>query len=75
LQELARIRAQGYAVNDQEVEIGLRSIAVPLVNARGRVVAAINLGLAAASLPAEAIPDRFLPALRRAQAELRGMIG
>lgn len=75
LQELARIRLQGYAVNDQEVEIGLRSIAVPLVNARGRVVAAINLGLAAASLPAEAIPDRFLPALRRAQAELRGMIG
>lgn len=75
LQELARIRAQGYAVNDQEVEIGLRSIAVPLVNARGRVVAAINLGLAAASLPAEAIPDRFLPALCRAQAELRGMIG
>ncbi|MDZ7907708.1 MAG: IclR family transcriptional regulator C-terminal domain-containing protein [Gemmobacter sp.] len=75
LRELARIRAQGYAVNDQEVEIGLRSIAVPLVNARGRVVAAINLGLAAASLPAEAIPDRFLPALRRAQAELRGMIG
>jgi len=75
LQELARIRLQGYAVNDQEVEIGLRSIAVPLVNARGRVVAAINLGLAAASLSAEAIPDRFLPALRRAQAELRGMIG
>lgn len=75
LAELARVRGQGYAIIDEEVELGLRSIAVPLLNARGRTVAALNIGLAAAGQPAEAIPGRFLPALLRAQAELRGMLG
>ncbi len=43
--EIARVRAAGHAVIDQEVEIGLRSIAVPLLSARRVVVAAVNLGL------------------------------
>ena len=75
LAELARVRGQGYAIIDEEVELGLRSIAVPLLTARGRTVAALNIGLAAAAQPAEAIPGRFLPALLRAQGELRGMLG
>ncbi|MBP6738220.1 MAG: helix-turn-helix domain-containing protein, partial [Rhodobacteraceae bacterium] len=44
LAELYRVRAQGHALNDQEVEDGLRSIAVPILNARGRTVAALNIG-------------------------------
>lgn len=44
---LAQVRAQGHAVIDQEVELGLRSLAVPLMNAHGSVVAAVNLGLPA----------------------------
>ncbi len=47
LEELARVRAQGYAVIDQEVELGLRSLAVPLRNARREVVAAVNIGVGA----------------------------
>jgi len=42
--ELRRGRAQGYAIIDQELELGLCSIAVPLMNARGQVVAAIHIG-------------------------------
>ncbi|MGG2474615.1 IclR family transcriptional regulator, partial [Rhizobium sp. BR5] len=38
---------RGYALIDQEVEIGLRSIAVPLKSVRGQTVAALNVGLAA----------------------------
>lgn len=71
LAEIARVRAQGYAVINQEVEIGLRSIAVPLRNARGQVVAALNIGLAASDTePASALVARYLPELQRVQAEL-----
>ena len=71
---LADVRAQGYAINDQEVEIGLRSIAVPLFTARGRAVAALNLGLAAAEASVADMVERYLPALQSTQAELRKIL-
>jgi len=74
LEELGRIRRDGHAVIDQEVEIGLRSIAVPLLNARGRVVAAINIGLPVAHATVEGLRSRFLPHLLRIQAELRASV-
>ncbi|MBN8998630.1 MAG: helix-turn-helix domain-containing protein [Rhizobiales bacterium] len=72
--EIARIRAAGYAVIDQEVELGLRSIAVPLVSARGSAVAALNLGLPARPEPIADLPARYLPALRGVQAQLRDIL-
>ena len=74
LAELSRIRAEGFALIDQEVELGLRSVAVPLVNARGQVVAALNLGLAAGPEPLEAMAARLVPELRAVAAELRGLL-
>jgi IclR family transcriptional regulator, pca regulon regulatory protein len=41
--ELDRVRASGLAVNNEELAYGLRSIAVPVRDASGDVVAAINL--------------------------------
>lgn len=41
--ELARVRSQGWAIVDQELEIGLRSIAAPIRNRAGQVAAAINV--------------------------------
>ena len=41
--ELARVRAQGWAIVDQELEVGLRSIAVPIRDRNGRVIAAANV--------------------------------
>ncbi|WP_448955332.1 IclR family transcriptional regulator [Labrys neptuniae] len=70
---LSQVRAQGYAAIDQEVEEGLRSIAVPLLNARGRVVAALNTGLPA-SRPVAELTDRFLPALLAVQAQLKPIL-
>ena len=72
--EFARIRRDGYAVIDQELEIGLCSIAVPLENARGRVVAALNIGAPAAHVPAVDMPERYLPAMRDVQAALRPLL-
>jgi len=72
--ELARVRAQGFAVIDQELELGLRSIAVPLEDARGRVVAALNIGVPAVTVPVEEMTSRFPPAMREVQVALRSLL-
>lgn len=46
--ELSRIRAAGYAVNDEETVLGLRSLAAAIRGADGRPVAAINVAVSAA---------------------------
>lgn len=71
---LAEVRRDGHAVNDQEVELGLRSLAVPLIDAHGRVVAAMNLGLPAVAGETAVLMARYLPRLKALQAELRGVL-
>jgi IclR family pca regulon transcriptional regulator len=71
---LQDVKAAGYAFIDQEVEIGLRSIAVPLVGARGQTLAALNVGLAATEEPMHTMVSRYLPALLRIKAELSGIL-
>ncbi|MGY9048456.1 IclR family transcriptional regulator [Puniceibacterium antarcticum] len=66
--------AQGYAVIDQEVEIGLCSIAVPLIDQRGRVVAALNTGMAATPQRAEWAVTNFLPKLLNVQSGLKRVL-
>ncbi len=75
LAQLALIRAQGYAVIDQEVESGLCSIAIPLVNARGQTVAAVNIGVSAFDMQATGLAAAYLPALRDLQRRFAGMMG
>lgn len=74
LAEFSRVRREGYALIDQELELGLRSIAVPLENARGRVVAALNIGAPAAHAEAEEMVARYLPAMRAVQTALRPLL-
>lgn len=71
---LKETRAQGFALIDQEVEIGLRSLAVPLVTVRGQTVGALNVGLAAGPEPMSALVERYLPALQRVKAELQQIL-
>ena len=71
---LAEVRRSGHAVNDQEVELGLRSLAVPLLNAHGRVVAAMNLGLPSVAGETADLVARYVPRLLALQAELRGVL-
>jgi IclR family pca regulon transcriptional regulator len=62
--ELDRVRQQGYAMVDEELELGLRSLAVPVRSRSGKVVAAINTGVQAARSTADEMVKRFLPVLR-----------
>jgi IclR family pca regulon transcriptional regulator len=72
--EIEATRERGYAAIDQEVEIGLRSVAVPLQNARGRTVASLNIGLAATAEGMDAVIRAFIPPLLAVQKELKGML-
>lgn len=69
-EELQRIRQQGYAINDQELEIGLRSIAVPLQATDGKVGAALNVGVQAGLVSINELTERVLPVLRNGAQEL-----
>lgn len=74
LAELARVRAQGYAIVDQELEPGLRAIAVPLTDGRGTVVAAINVGAHAERMGIQRMRDSVLPRMRRIAAEIERLL-
>ncbi|MGU3644318.1 IclR family transcriptional regulator C-terminal domain-containing protein [Microbacterium sp. C23T] len=73
--ELDRVRAQGWALVDGELEPGLRSVAVPLRDRRGDVVAAVNVSTSATRDSVEHVLERHLPALTQTataiDAELR----
>ena len=70
LEMIVAAREAGYAVVDQELELGLRSIAVPVADPAGRPASAINISVQAARVPIGDMEKRFLPALRAAAAEL-----
>lgn len=72
--KLEEVRRLGYAMIDQELEIGLRSLAVPVRNTQGRVVAAINVGMQATRATPEQLRADFLPHLLKAQAHLAEII-
>ena len=72
--EIARARSNGYAMVDQELELGLRTIAVPLKNFRGETVAAMNVSVHAARVRMDELVDKCLPALLQAQAQLRTLL-
>jgi IclR family pca regulon transcriptional regulator len=60
---LHRAAEDGFALVDQELEEGLRSIAAPVRDAGGTIVAAVNISMHAAGERPEAARDRVLPAL------------
>jgi IclR family transcriptional regulator, pca regulon regulatory protein len=74
LSEIERVRQQGFALVDQEVEVGLRSVAVPLSNPRGQIVAAVNIGLPVSDEDMAAIAKRYLPALFAVSKELSSIV-
>jgi IclR family pca regulon transcriptional regulator len=72
---LAGVRRDGFSIVDQELEIGLRSIAVPVTDPSGKVVAAINIGTQSSRVSVAEMETRFLPPLQAAAHELGLLLG
>jgi IclR family pca regulon transcriptional regulator len=71
---IQKIRRSGYSLVDQELEIELRSIAVPVHNAGGRVIAAMNVSAQASHTAKKQMLERVLPALRDTAMKMRPLL-
>jgi IclR family pca regulon transcriptional regulator len=73
--ELKRVREQGFAVNNEELAHGLRSIAAPVRGSSGAVVAAVNVAAHRSSGSMDELVGRLAPALRGAAAAISARVG
>ena len=73
--QLETVARQGFAIVDQELELGLRSCAVPIVRPDGVVVAALNVGVHASRADATALGRDVLPLLRQAADDISVALG
>jgi IclR family transcriptional regulator, pca regulon regulatory protein len=69
------VRAQGFALVDQELEEGLRSAAAPVRNREGVVVAAVNLSVSASRTSLRRLEDEFVPPLLEVAAQISRDLG
>ena len=69
---LGRVREDGFAMVDQELEQGLRSAAVPIRDASGAVLAALNVSVHASRASMDALRADFLPPAHEAAAAIEG---
>jgi PcaR/PcaU/PobR family beta-ketoadipate pathway transcriptional regulator len=73
--ELARVREQGYSVNDEEWVLGLRSTAAPVLDNNGGLVGALNTSVSAAEISRQELESTFSPAVRSAAQEISAALG
>lgn len=74
-EELERVRAAGWAVADEESELGVRSVAAPLAGRGGSVQAAINVAAHASRVSREQLLDEYLPVLLEAARAISEALG
>ncbi|WP_432261629.1 IclR family transcriptional regulator [Cupriavidus sp. TMH.W2] len=72
---VADVRKRGWALNDQELEEGLVSLAAPIRNRAGHTIAAINISGQANRTSAQEMLERFLPPLLEASGKISGLVG
>ncbi|PNA95403.1 MULTISPECIES: IclR family transcriptional regulator domain-containing protein [Pseudomonas] len=72
--ELQRVKGQGFCIVDQEFEIGMRVLGVPLLDRAGQLKATLTITTHASRLSVDEIRLRYLPPLYEAQALLRPVL-
>jgi IclR family transcriptional regulator, pca regulon regulatory protein len=75
LAELPGIRAQGWATQDEELAFGLRSVAAPVRDGAGRVVAGANIAVQARDWSAQRITRELRPQIVAAGRGISGLLG
>jgi IclR family pca regulon transcriptional regulator len=73
-QELAQIREQGWAMQDEELAHGLRSVAAPITGAGGRVIAGVNVAVQARDWSTQRIVRELKPVLLATCAEISQLV-
>ena len=63
---LREVRARGWSLTDEQLAAGIRSVAAPLRNGDGQVIAAMNVTVHAAETPVEVLTGEYLPLLLQA---------
>jgi IclR family pca regulon transcriptional regulator len=71
---IEKVKRSNYCLVDQELEIDLRTLAIPIQNAPGRVIAAMNIGARASQTSRKQMLDEFLPVMRDAAANMRPLL-
>ncbi|MGF2687535.1 IclR family transcriptional regulator domain-containing protein [Marinobacter sp. DUT-3] len=69
--EILKVREQGYSILDQELDSGLRSVAVPVFAGNGELLGAINISTNAARVTMETLMQTYLPRLQQAANRVR----
>ena len=69
-----QVRQQGYAISDQELDSGLRSLAVPAFDANGKLLGAINISTNAARVDMDTLLKEYLPLLQETARLIRTTI-
>lgn len=69
--QILEVRQQGYAIVDQELDSGLRSIAVPAFDAHGKLLGAINISTNAARVDFDTLMREYLPLLQESARHIR----
>lgn len=72
---LDKIHKQGWALLDQELEEGVRSIAAPIRDTQGRTIAAINIGTQTGRVTMKKLTDDYLPLLLETAASISKAMG
>jgi IclR family pca regulon transcriptional regulator len=73
--ELQEIRSNGWAMQDEELAFGLRSVAAPVFNADGRVVAGANVAVHSRDWSTERIVDELMPKVVTCCTEISALLG
>lgn len=68
--ELRQVRARGWALTDEQLTLGIRSVAAPLRDGSGRVVAGVNVNCHAAETSVEHLLEHHLPLLLATAGEI-----
>ncbi len=63
---LREVRAEGWAITDEQLALGIRSVAAPIRDGDGQVVASVNINAHAAETSVDVLVDHHLPLLLRA---------
>lgn len=70
---IENVRDLGYAISNEETEIGIRSIAVPLRNRKGDIAAALNTSFQVSYATTAELVETYLPQLRDVAAKIEAL--